>query len=161
MRTDVSLRSRLCQTALFETQKKQRQTPTPESRKQTRVFWLALLGMTLWQFLPEYIFPMLGSLAFLCWVAPQNHVANFVGAGFGGMGFLNLSLDWSNISSQASLFLTPWWTQVVMFMAFVCSCWILLPAAKFGHLGEWHHHLMSNRLFLGKSFCRYFYAACG
>jgi hypothetical protein len=65
--------------------------------------------MTLWQFLPEYVFPMLGSLAFLCWVAPQNHVANFVGAGFGGMGFLNLSLDWSNISSQASLFLTPWW----------------------------------------------------
>lgn len=142
----------LCQTALFETQKKQRQNPTPESRKQTKVFWLALLGMILWQFLPEYVFPMLGSLAFLCWVAPHNQTANFVGGGFGGMGFLNLSLDWSNISSQASLFLTPWWTQVVMFLGFACSCWILLPAAKFGHLGEWHHNLMSNRLFLGKSF---------
>jgi hypothetical protein len=142
----------LCQTALFETQKKQRQNPTPESRKQTRVFWLVLLGMTLWQFLPEYVFPMLGSLAFLCWVAPHNHVANFVGAGFGGMGFLNFSLDWSNIvASRASFFLTPWWTQVVLFAGFACSCWILLPAAKFGYLGEWNQHLMSNRLFLGKS----------
>lgn len=121
----------LCQTALFETQKKQRQSPTPKSRKQTKVFWLALLGMTLWQFLPEYVFPMLGSLAFLCWVAPQNHVANFVGAGFGGMGFLNLSLDWSNISSRGSLFLTPWWTQVAIFLGFACSTWILLPAAYF------------------------------
>lgn len=104
--------------------------------------------MTLWQFLPEYVFPMLGSLAFLCWVAPNNETANFVGAGFGGMGMLNLSLDWSNISSSASLFLTPWWSQVVMFLGFACSAWILIPAAKFGHLGEWNKHLMSNRLFL-------------
>ncbi|EXF75525.1 hypothetical protein CFIO01_06261 [Colletotrichum fioriniae PJ7] len=138
----------LCQTALFETQKKQREAPTASSRKQTRVFFWALLGMTMWQFLPEYIFPMLGSLAFLCWVAPNNAVANFVGSGFGGMGFLNLSLDWSNISTNGSLFLTPWWTQVVMFCGFACSCWILIPAAKYGHLGEWHGHLMSNRLFL-------------
>jgi len=61
---------------------------------------------------------MLGSLAFLCWVAPHNHVANLIGAGFGGMGFLNLSLDWSNITARYSLFLTPWWTQVVMFFDF-------------------------------------------
>ncbi|KAK2043417.1 OPT superfamily oligopeptide transporter [Colletotrichum somersetense] len=138
----------LCQTALFETQKKQRETPTAASQKQTRVFFWALLGMTLWQFLPEYVFPMLGSLAFLCWVAPNNSVANFVGAGFGGMGVLNLSLDWSTISANGSLFLTPWWTQVVMFAGFVCSVWILIPAAKYGNLGEWHGHLMSNRLFL-------------
>jgi len=52
---DVCFWYSLCQTALFETQKKQRQTPTAESRKQTKVFWLVLLGVTLWQFLPEYV----------------------------------------------------------------------------------------------------------
>lgn len=138
----------LCQTALFETQKKQREAPTAQSRKQTRVFWLVLLAVILWQFLPEYVFPMLGSLALLCWVAPNNPTANFIGAGFGGMGFLNLSLDWSNIGGAYSLFLTPWWTQVVAFSAFVVNCWVLLPWAKFGNLGSWHHELMSNRLFL-------------
>ena len=138
----------LCQTALFETQKKQRETPTPVSRKQSLVFWLVLLAVILWQFLPEYVFPMLGSLAFLCWVAPGNATANFIGAGFGGMGFLNLSLDWSNISNLYNLFLTPWWTQVVVYAAFVINCWVLLPWAKFGGLGKWHHHLMSNRIFL-------------
>lgn len=112
---------------------------------------MALLGIILWQFLPEFVFPMLGSLAFLCWVAPRNHVANFIGAGFGGMGFLNLSLDWSNISSKGSLFLNPWWTQVVIFCGFAFSCWVLMPAAKFGNLGEWKDHLQSNRLFLGES----------
>ncbi|KAG5944888.1 hypothetical protein E4U59_006641 [Claviceps monticola] len=138
----------LCQTALFETQKKQRENPSRLSRKQIRVFFGVLVGVILWQFLPEFVFPMLGSLAFLCWVAPHNATANFIGSGFGGMGLLNLSLDWSSISSSANLFLTPWWTQVIMFAAFVCSAWVLLPAAKFGNLASWDHGLMSNRIFL-------------
>ena len=141
----------LCQTALFETQKKQREHPTALTRKQTRVFFLVLLGVVLWQFLPEYAFPMLGSMAFLCWVAPHNPTANFIGSGFGGMGFLNLSFDWSSISSASSLFLTPWWTQVIQFIGFAMSCWVLLPAAKWGDIGTWKHHLMSNRLFLCKT----------
>ncbi|KAI9732976.1 MAG: hypothetical protein M1818_007409 [Claussenomyces sp. TS43310] len=142
--------SALCQTALFETQKKQNVAPSPVSRKQMRVFFSVLLFIILWQFLPEYVFPMLGSLAFLCWVAPRNATANFLGSGFGGMSFLNLSLDWSNLSNLSnsnSLFVTPFWTQFLIFSAFVVNCWILLPAAKWGSLGQWKHGLMSNRLF--------------
>lgn len=155
----------LCQTALFETQKKQRENPSPLSRKQMRVFFGVLVAVILWQFLPEFVFPMLGSLAFLCWVAPRSPVANFIGAGFGGMGFLNLSLDWSSIASGASLFLTPWWTQVIMFVAFAVNCWVLLPAAKWGNLASWNHGLMSNRVFLGESivlfFLIYFFVVVG
>ncbi|KAI1820580.1 OPT oligopeptide transporter protein-domain-containing protein [Xylaria intraflava] len=138
----------LCQTALFETQAKQNKNPSPASRKQFRVFWLVLLGITLWQFLPEFVFPLLSSLAFLCWVAPHNPVANFIGSGLGGMGFLNLSLDWSNVSNYNAgvpLFLSPWWSQVVLFSSFVLSAWILLPAAKWGGLGGYSHCLMTNR----------------
>lgn len=142
---------RLQQTALFETQKKQNLNPTPSSRKQMRVFFCTLVFITLWQFLPEYAFPMLGSMAFLCWVAPKNVVANFIGSGLGGMGFMNLSFDWSNISKNYNLFLTPWWTQVVIFAAFIIHCWILIPAAKFGNLGSYKHGLMSNRLLRGSS----------
>ncbi|KAI1443533.1 OPT superfamily oligopeptide transporter [Annulohypoxylon stygium] len=138
----------LCQTALFETQHKQNKNPTPTARKQMRVFWWVLLGITLWQFLPEYVFPMTSSLAFLCWVAPHNPVANFIGSGLGGMGFLNLSFDWANISNYLAgvpLFLSPWWSQVVLFASFVMSCWVLLPAAKWGGLGGYPHCLMTNR----------------
>jgi hypothetical protein len=116
------------------------------------VFFSVLAAVTLWQFLPEYVFPMLGSLAFLCWVAPENAVANFIGSGFGGMGFLNLSLDWSNIgslSNAGSLFLTPFWTQVLIFLAFALNCWVLLPAAKWGNLGSFKYGLMSNAVFTG------------
>ncbi|PHH86066.1 hypothetical protein CDD83_10794 [Cordyceps sp. RAO-2017] len=138
----------LCQTALFETQRQQRQHPTRLSRRQINVFFGVLTAVAAWQFLPEFVFPMLGSLAFLCWVAPGNRVANFVGSGFGGMAFLNLSLDWSSIAANTNLFLTPWWTQVIMFCAFVFNCWVLLPAAKWGKLAQWDKGLMSNRVFL-------------
>lgn len=142
----------LCQAALFETQKNQRENPSPISRRQMMIFFLVLLGVFMWQFLPEFVFPMLSSLSFLCWVAPHNAVANFIGSGLGGMGFLNLSLDWSNIGNQGtmgSLFLTPWWTQVIVFLAFAVNCWVLIPASKWGGMTQWNHHLMSNKLFQG------------
>jgi len=136
----------LMQTTLFETFRKTDMS-SPLAKRQMMVFFLSLLGMTLWQFLPEYVFPFTSSLAFLCWVAPRNKIANFIGSGLGGMGLLNLSLDWSNINwNGSSIMLTPWWTQVILFLAFVVNCWILIPAAKWGNLGSYHHGLMSNRL---------------
>ncbi|KAF2164176.1 hypothetical protein M409DRAFT_68072 [Zasmidium cellare ATCC 36951] len=138
----------LCQSALFETQKKQRQAPTKTARKQMWVFWGVLFGVTLWQFLPEFVMPFFGSLAFLCWVAPHNKAANFIGSGLGGMGFLNLTFDWANISNYnagVNLFLSPWWTQVVLFMSYVLCCWVLMPAAQFGKLGSYHYGLQTNR----------------
>ncbi|KAI0472968.1 OPT oligopeptide transporter protein-domain-containing protein [Xylariaceae sp. FL0804] len=141
----------LCQSALFETQHRANRNPTPVARRQMKVFWLALLGVTAWQFLPEFVFPMLSSMAFLCWVAPRNGAANFVGSGLGGMGFLNLSLDWANVSNYNAgvpLFLSPWWSQVVLFAAFVVNCWVLLPWAKWGRLGTYDHCLMTNSICL-------------
>lgn len=67
------------------------------------------------------------------------------------MGFLNLSLDWSNISSlsnMGSIFLTPFWTQVIVFLAFVLNCWILIPAAKWGNLAIFKHGVMSNSVMM-------------
>jgi len=93
-------------------------------------------------------------MAFLCWVAPHNAVANFIGSGAGGMGFMNLSFDWSAISNTYNLFLTPWWTQVIVFVAFVINCWILIPAAKWGNLGSYKHGLMVNRLLTSKPACK-------
>lgn len=112
------------------------------------VFWGVLFGVTLWQFLPEFVMPFFGSLAFLCWVAPHNKVANFLGSGLGGMGFLNFTLDWANVSNYnagVNLFLSPWWTQVVLFLSYVLCCWVLLPAAQYGKLGSFHFGLQTNR----------------
>lgn len=47
----------LMQTTLFETFRRT-DISSPLARRQMKVFFLSLLGMILWQFLPEYVFPI-------------------------------------------------------------------------------------------------------
>ncbi|EDK46126.1 conserved hypothetical protein [Lodderomyces elongisporus NRRL YB-4239] len=135
----------LMQTTLFQTQSKS-DLDSKQSSKQMKVFFCVLIGVCVWHFFPEYVWPMTSSLAFLCWVAPENYTANFLGSGLGGMGFLNFTLDWSNITS--SIMLYPYWVQVVEFVAFVLGAWILIPSVKWGGLSSFKSGLMSNSLFL-------------
>lgn len=84
-----------------------------------QIFYI-ILGLTFtWQFLPEFMFPMVASLAPLCWFAPNNHTLNFLGAGARGVGLLNFTLDWSNITSIVITF--PYSVQVVIFVGFVIT----------------------------------------
>lgn len=103
--------------------------------------------MLTWQFSPEYVFPFVASLAPLCWFASKNHTANFLGAGRGGIGLLNITLDWSNITSTVITY--PYSVQIVVFAGFVLKTWILIPVAYFGNLwGSPTHNIMSNGVFL-------------
>ncbi|CAH6723934.1 hypothetical protein CLIB1444_23S00738 [[Candida] jaroonii] len=110
---------------------------------QMRVFFYVLIAVTIWQFFPEFIFPLTSSLAVICWIAPYSPTWNFIGSGMGGMGFMNFTLDWANITSSIMLF--PYWIQVIQFVAFVIGCWILIPIVKFGGFNDFG--LMSNSIF--------------
>ncbi|OHF00492.1 OPT oligopeptide transporter [Colletotrichum orchidophilum] len=116
------------------------------SRKQMKVFWWILLGTFVWQFLPEYLFPFVAALAPLCWFASRNHTVNFLGAGRGGIGLLNITLNWSNITSTVITY--PYSVQVTIFVGFVITTWILIPVAYFGNLwGSPTYDIMSNGVF--------------
>ncbi|KAF9903593.1 hypothetical protein EC991_003505 [Linnemannia zychae] len=144
---DLIWPSALMQTALYRALRGESQT-LGVSRKQIRVFWCVLIGVFFWSFLPEYAFPFTSSLAVLCWFAPRNDTVKFISSGLGGMGFLNFTLDWSNIKSD--IMVSPWWTQVISFTAFVVSVWILVPIVQF--TGVWNPidlPVMSNRLYTG------------
>jgi hypothetical protein len=73
----------LMQTALFEAFRKQDQIKDSmgsRNSNQIKVFFIAAIGLTIWQFFPEFIFPITSSLAILCWMAPDNSVMNFIGS---------------------------------------------------------------------------------
>ncbi|GJC78502.1 oligopeptide transporter 2 [Colletotrichum liriopes] len=116
------------------------------AKKQMKVFWWILLGTFIWQFLPEYLFPFVAALAPLCWFASQNHTVNFLGAGRGGIGLLNITLNWSNITSTVITY--PYSVQVTIFVGFIITTWILIPVAYFGNLwGSPTFDIMSNGVF--------------
>ncbi len=138
----------LMQTSLFRAQQKGSQAKSVVSGKtpQMKVFLFAMAGMFAWQFFPEFMFPMTSSLAVLCWMAPHNSAFNFIGSGLGGLGAVNFSLDWSNITSEVML--SPYWTIVLEFTGFVLTCWCFLPVIKWFKAGKYALGLMDNHLLL-------------
>ncbi|KAL4903959.1 hypothetical protein BDW74DRAFT_185969 [Aspergillus multicolor] len=136
----------LQQVTLYRSMDTRNRTDKQRARDQMKVFWILLLATFVWQFLPEYLFPFVASLAPLCWFASRNHTVNFIGAGRGGMGLLNITLNWSNITSVIITY--PYSVQVIIFLAFVLTCWILIPIAYFGKLwGSPTYDIMSNGVF--------------
>ncbi|KAF7373948.1 OPT oligopeptide transporter [Mycena sanguinolenta] len=117
-----------------------------QATRQMRGFWRICIAVFVWQFFPEYIFPMTAALAPVCWFGGNNKAASFVGSGVGGMGVLNLTLDVSNITS--SIITQPFFVQVILFVSFVITMWILVPIAYFGNIwGSPTFSVMSNGLF--------------
>ncbi|KAL5002852.1 OPT oligopeptide transporter protein-domain-containing protein [Aspergillus recurvatus] len=136
----------LQQVTLYRSMDTRNRTDKKRAHDQMKVFWILLLATFVWQFLPEYVFPFVASLAPLCWFASRNHTLNFIGAGRGGMGLLNITLNWSNITSVVITY--PYSVQVIIFLAFVLTCWILIPIAYFGKLwGSPTYDIMSNGVF--------------
>ena len=135
----------LMQTTLLQSQARS-DRDSKHGSMQMKVFFYVLLAVTVWEFLPEFVFPLTSSLALLCWIAPYNKTINFIGSGMGGMGVLNFSLDWANITS--SIMLYPYWIQVIQFLGFILGAWIMIPLVKWGGVTSFKHGLMSNSLFL-------------
>ncbi|KAG0274032.1 hypothetical protein BGZ96_004556, partial [Linnemannia gamsii] len=100
-------------------------------------FFLVATGcMFLYQWLPGFIFPMLSSIAWVCWINPRNTVLAQVG-GVNGLGVGAISLDWNNIVSWlGSPLIVPWWAQVNIALGFFLVAWIMVPIAYYTNLWE-------------------------
>ncbi|KAL7410271.1 OPT oligopeptide transporter protein-domain-containing protein [Mrakia frigida] len=134
----------LQQVALFRSMRDSFEYDSATNKKQMRVFWYGILAFFVWQFLPEYVAPLLSSLTILCWVSSNPNVT-FAGSGLGGAGFLNITLDWSNIGS--SVIYQPWWVQTNVFAASVLGVWILIPVG-------WYTGAFNSDLYPIRSFER-------
>ncbi|KAJ2394230.1 hypothetical protein GGI23_004770, partial [Coemansia sp. RSA 2559] len=79
---------------------------------------------------------VLSTVSVLCLIAPNNHLANMLGDGKQGLGFLAFSLDWSVFSNAFlnSPIATPFWAACNLFVGFVLVFWIALPIAYFNDL---------------------------
>lgn len=79
------------------------------STKRVKAFWYSLLGMSLYEAIPAYMFPTLNSISIPCFasmhapVRMQQTLTNIFGGALGneGMGLLSLSFDWQYITSAA------------------------------------------------------------
>ncbi|KAG0002246.1 hypothetical protein BGZ80_003771 [Entomortierella chlamydospora] len=125
----------LVQVALFNTLHKDEDLK-PGQWSRFKFFLVAAFCMFLYQWIPGFIFPVASSIAWICWVKPDNLVLSQL-TGASGLGMGAISLDWNNIVSfLGSPLIVPWWAQVNIAIGFFLIAWVLVPIAYYANLWE-------------------------
>ncbi|KAG0046031.1 hypothetical protein BGZ83_008758 [Gryganskiella cystojenkinii] len=91
-----------------------------------KYFWVFCGGMFIWEFLPQWLAPMLGYFDWICWIKPFNYDFWAISSSITGGGALSLSFDWTAIGG-ATLW-TPLATQLCSYGGTILSYWIILPS---------------------------------
>ncbi|XP_020210870.1 oligopeptide transporter 7 [Cajanus cajan] len=94
----------------------------------SQFFVIAFLCSFAYYVFPGYIFQMLTSLSWICWLFPNNVLAQQLGSGLYGLGIGAVGLDWSTISSYlGSPLASPWFATANVAVGFVFVMYILTP----------------------------------
>ncbi|KAF6145113.1 hypothetical protein GIB67_013464 [Kingdonia uniflora] len=62
-------------------------------------FLVVLISSFAYYIVPNYFFPSITALSFVCWIWTKSVTAQQIGSGLHGLGIGSVSLDWSSISS--------------------------------------------------------------
>ncbi|KAI8353799.1 OPT family small oligopeptide transporter [Mortierella sp. GBAus27b] len=125
----------LVQVALFNTLHKEEEL-APGQWSRFKFFLVATFAMFCYQWIPGFLFPVLSSIAWICWIKPDNLVLSQI-TGAGGLGVGAISLDWNNIISfLGSPLIVPWWAQVNIALGFFLVAWVMVPIAYYTNLWE-------------------------
>ncbi|XP_037423580.1 oligopeptide transporter 7-like isoform X2 [Triticum dicoccoides] len=77
---------------------------------------------------PGYLFQMLTSLSWICWVFPHSVLAHQLGSGLHGLGIGAIGLDWASVSSYlGSPLVSPWFATVNVAAGFFIIMYVITP----------------------------------
>ncbi|XP_052196963.1 oligopeptide transporter 7-like isoform X2 [Diospyros lotus] len=93
-----------------------------------KFFYIAFICSFAYYAFPGYLFPMLTSLSWLCWLFPGSILAQQLGSGLHGLGIGALGFDWSSISSYlGSPLASPWFATANIAIGFVLVMYVITP----------------------------------
>ncbi|KAG6482994.1 hypothetical protein ZIOFF_059634 [Zingiber officinale] len=91
-------------------------------------FTVAFLCSFAYYILPGYLFSMLTSLSWVCWVFPRSILAQQLGSGLYGLGLGAVGLDWSTVSSYlGSPLASPWFATANVAVGFMLIMNVITP----------------------------------
>ncbi|MCL7033021.1 hypothetical protein MKW94_007046, partial [Papaver nudicaule] len=123
----------LVQVSLFRSlhEKENRSISNSGRRKgltRNQFFLIALVCSFAYYVFPGYLFPMLTSLSWICWIFPNSILAHQIGSGLHGLGVGAIGLDWSSISSYlGSPLASPWFATANIAVGFALVMYVINP----------------------------------
>ncbi|KAH8832033.1 OPT oligopeptide transporter [Flagelloscypha sp. PMI_526] len=94
-------------------------------QKRIKVFWIAFVGVFIWQWFPEYIAPLLTGFSIFCLARRDSPwVTRLFGGTTSneGLGLFSICFDWNYIGSGGSAYgplFQPLWTQLSQYIGMV------------------------------------------
>ncbi|KAI8339232.1 OPT family small oligopeptide transporter [Chlamydoabsidia padenii] len=120
-----------------------------EAKKRSRYFFYIFAGIFVYEFIPQYMFPLLGGFSIFC-LAKDDSVwftRLFGGTNVNeGLGILSLSFDW-NLLSYYSPMVLPLWVQLNIYSG-IFMLWLIAPLLYYFNV--WNaqsFHFLSNGIF--------------
>jgi len=100
------------------------------SLTRNQFFLVAFICSFAYYIFPGYLFQMLTSLSWVCWVFPHSVFAQQLGSGLQGLGIGAIGLDWSTVSSYlGSPLASPWFATANVAAGFFIIMYIITPIA--------------------------------
>nr|GMD20518.1 oligopeptide transporter 6 [Ipomoea batatas] len=115
----------------------------------TKFFLIALTCSFLYYIIPGFLFQMLTSLSWVCWLSPNSVLVNQIGSGMQGLGIGAVGLDWPTISSYlGSPLASPWFATANIAVGFFLTMYVMTPLSYwFNVYHAKNFPLYSNDLF--------------
>ncbi|KVH95280.1 Oligopeptide transporter OPT superfamily [Cynara cardunculus var. scolymus] len=121
--------SNLVQVSLFRALHEKEKRPKGGLTR-TQFFLIAFICSFAYYIFPGYIFQMLTSLSWVCWIFPSSIMAQQIGSGLHGMGIGAIGLDWSSISAYlGSPLASPWFATANVAAGFFLVMYVVTPLA--------------------------------
>ncbi|CAI9772116.1 unnamed protein product [Fraxinus pennsylvanica] len=96
--------------------------------KRFQFFIIAFICSFAYYVFPGYLFEMLTSLSWICWIFVKSVPAQQLGSGLYGLGLGAFGLDWSTISSYlGSPLASPWFATANVAAGFFLFIYVLIP----------------------------------
>ncbi|KAB1221652.1 Oligopeptide transporter 5 [Morella rubra] len=93
-------------------------------------FLIVLVSSFAYYIVPNYLFPSITALSFVCWIWKDSVTAQQIGSGLRGLGVGSFALDWSTVAGfLGSPLATPGFDIINIMAGFVIMLYILIPIA--------------------------------
>ena len=91
---------------------------------------MVLVSSFAYYIVPNYLFPSITALSFVCWIWKDSVTAQQIGSGLKGLGIGSFALDWSTVAGfLRSPLATPGFAIMNMLAGFIIIVYILIPIA--------------------------------
>ncbi|KAI5892031.1 OPT superfamily oligopeptide transporter [Schizophyllum commune H4-8] len=106
------------------------------NQKKRKFFWLAFAGIFLWEWIPQYPFPLLTAISVICLADNGRHafLRNLFGAGSSneGLGLLSFGTSWTLIT-QGNPLVWPLRTQVNSYLG-MAICYLVMTLCYYNNV---------------------------